>query len=492
MRGILRRPSRRRSGRLRERVPQTAADRPHPEPFRCAVASEQRGDPRSTRPTSRQRRAVRRCPGDPWNQGTRSGVADRDRRGADHLHVGLDGVTERGDTLAREPLGGDACGGRVPRDRGDRPDREPPPFQLRLRAQSAVVCRRHGRVVGDRALSDRSTDRANPPRTRCLGRGSGSSALDAAPRCRLVPWRTDAVAPSHDEHGGTAPGGGRSYVEAIATPRGSVPDVRADGGVPELLPRSDSSGPETRIASVVRSPVPNSSFSETTIRSAIQVRSGSSCIGAQPSRSGIGTTRNLQLPSSAHTLAVRGARRTRSGWCSPATCVRRDEEGDLFFVGRRDTLIKTLGFRVSPDEVVDVLYASGEVVEAVVAAEPDEPKGQRIVAFVVLTESGSARASHRVSARRNSLVTCSPPASRSETPSADTQREVRRHDDRDLYLQRMIPADLRDSLAALERFEAIRAKRGARSARSSVIWRTRTHIRGARERCTFRDPGGAG
>jgi amino acid adenylation domain-containing protein len=70
--------------------------------------------------------------------------------------------------------------------------------------------------------------------------------------------------------------------------------------------------------------------------------------------------------------------------------VRRDEEGDLFFVGRRDSLIKTLGFRVSPDEVVDVLYASGEVVEAVVAAEPDERKGQRIVAFVVLTESGSA------------------------------------------------------------------------------------------------------
>jgi acyl-CoA synthetase (AMP-forming)/AMP-acid ligase II len=45
---------------------------------------------------------------------------------------------------------------------------------------------------------------------------------------------------------------------------------------------------------------------------------------------------------------------------------------------------------VSPDEVVDVLYASGQVVEAVVAAEPDERKGQRIVAFVVLTESGSA------------------------------------------------------------------------------------------------------
>jgi amino acid adenylation domain-containing protein len=68
--------------------------------------------------------------------------------------------------------------------------------------------------------------------------------------------------------------------------------------------------------------------------------------------------------------------------------VYRDEEGDLFFVGRDDAMIKTLGYRVSPDEVVDVLYASGEVVEAVVASEPDEVRGEAIVAYVVLTEEG--------------------------------------------------------------------------------------------------------
>jgi amino acid adenylation domain-containing protein len=68
--------------------------------------------------------------------------------------------------------------------------------------------------------------------------------------------------------------------------------------------------------------------------------------------------------------------------------VRRDEDGDLFFVGRRDRMIKTLGYRVSPDEVVDVLYASGEVAEAVVTAEPDDVRGSRIVAFVVLAPQG--------------------------------------------------------------------------------------------------------
>lgn len=68
---------------------------------------------------------------------------------------------------------------------------------------------------------------------------------------------------------------------------------------------------------------------------------------------------------------------------------RRDAEGFLYFVGRKDRMIKTLGYRVSPDEVADVLFASGEVGEAAVTAEADTQRGERIVAHVVLTASGS-------------------------------------------------------------------------------------------------------
>jgi acyl-CoA ligase (AMP-forming) (exosortase A-associated) len=75
--------------------------------------------------------------------------------------------------------------------------------------------------------------------------------------------------------------------------------------------------------------------------------------------------------------------------------VRRDDEGRLYFVGRRDRIIKTLGFRVSPDEVCEVLYASGEVAEALVGAEPDDQRGERIVAYVVLRTSGDATRLHR-------------------------------------------------------------------------------------------------
>jgi amino acid adenylation domain-containing protein len=69
--------------------------------------------------------------------------------------------------------------------------------------------------------------------------------------------------------------------------------------------------------------------------------------------------------------------------------VRRDAEGFLYFVGRRDRMIKTLGYRVSPDEVAETLYASGEVDEAVVTSEPDDVRGERIVAHVVLAGGGS-------------------------------------------------------------------------------------------------------
>ena len=69
--------------------------------------------------------------------------------------------------------------------------------------------------------------------------------------------------------------------------------------------------------------------------------------------------------------------------------VRRDDEGFLYFVGRRDRIIKTMGYRVGPDEILGVLYASGEVADAVVVGEPDEARGERIVAYVVLAEQGS-------------------------------------------------------------------------------------------------------
>jgi acyl-coenzyme A synthetase/AMP-(fatty) acid ligase len=60
-----------------------------------------------------------------------------------------------------------------------------------------------------------------------------------------------------------------------------------------------------------------------------------------------------------------------------------DEDGFLYFIGRRDTMIKSSGFRISPTEVEEVLFQSGQVRQAAVIGIPDEVLGQSIKAFVV-------------------------------------------------------------------------------------------------------------
>jgi acyl-CoA ligase (AMP-forming) (exosortase A-associated) len=69
--------------------------------------------------------------------------------------------------------------------------------------------------------------------------------------------------------------------------------------------------------------------------------------------------------------------------CYSGDLVRMDEEGYLYFVSRRDTQIKTAGFRVSPTEVEEVLFQCGELQGAAVIGVPDEMLGQHIKAYVV-------------------------------------------------------------------------------------------------------------
>ncbi len=75
--------------------------------------------------------------------------------------------------------------------------------------------------------------------------------------------------------------------------------------------------------------------------------------------------------------------------CYSGDLVRKDEEGFLYFVGRRDNLIKSSGFRISPNEVEEGLCRCEGVREAAVIGLPDELLGQRIKAFVVPQEGHS-------------------------------------------------------------------------------------------------------
>jgi acyl-CoA ligase (AMP-forming) (exosortase A-associated) len=58
--------------------------------------------------------------------------------------------------------------------------------------------------------------------------------------------------------------------------------------------------------------------------------------------------------------------------------VRMDEEGFLYFIGRHDEMIKTSGYRVSPTEVEEILYATKLVGECVAFGVDDDRLGQSI------------------------------------------------------------------------------------------------------------------
>ena len=62
--------------------------------------------------------------------------------------------------------------------------------------------------------------------------------------------------------------------------------------------------------------------------------------------------------------------------------VRMDEEGFLYFIGRRDEMMKTSGYRVSPTEVEEILYATRLVGECVAFGVDDDRLGQAIQVIV--------------------------------------------------------------------------------------------------------------
>jgi len=69
--------------------------------------------------------------------------------------------------------------------------------------------------------------------------------------------------------------------------------------------------------------------------------------------------------------------------CYSGDLVKTDADGFLYYVGRRDAMIKSSGFRISPTEVEEVLFQSAQLQQAAVIGIPDEELGQSIKAFIV-------------------------------------------------------------------------------------------------------------
>lgn len=69
--------------------------------------------------------------------------------------------------------------------------------------------------------------------------------------------------------------------------------------------------------------------------------------------------------------------------------VRRDAEGFLYFIGRQDEMIKSSGYRISPNEVEEVLYASGTVGECAAFGVPSEALGEAVAVVVTAHDGGT-------------------------------------------------------------------------------------------------------
>jgi malonyl-CoA/methylmalonyl-CoA synthetase len=87
----------------------------------------------------------------------------------------------------------------------------------------------------------------------------------------------------------------------------------------------------------------------------------------------------------------------RDGWFFTGDLATRAPGGYWRIVGRRSTdLIKTGGYKVGAGEVETALLGHPGVKEAAVVARPDSDLGERIVAFVVIGDGGSAPAAEEL------------------------------------------------------------------------------------------------
>jgi long-chain acyl-CoA synthetase len=82
--------------------------------------------------------------------------------------------------------------------------------------------------------------------------------------------------------------------------------------------------------------------------------------------------------------------RIRDGWFHTGDLARRDEEGYIYIVGRKQDTINVGGLMVYVSEVEDVLHPHPKIREVAVVGVPDPKRGEKIRAIVVLKEGMKA------------------------------------------------------------------------------------------------------
>jgi len=90
--------------------------------------------------------------------------------------------------------------------------------------------------------------------------------------------------------------------------------------------------------------------------------------------------------------------------------VRKDEEGFLYFIGRRDEMIKSSGYRISPNEVEEVLYATQVVGECAAFGVPHPTLGEEVAVIATPREGHSLDGAQLIAMCRDRLPAYMVPA----------------------------------------------------------------------------------
>ena len=72
-------------------------------------------------------------------------------------------------------------------------------------------------------------------------------------------------------------------------------------------------------------------------------------------------------------------------WCLTGDLAQKDEDGHFWFVGRKDDVITSAGYRIGPAEIEDCLLKHPAVGMAAVVGSPDEVRTEIVKAFIVPT-----------------------------------------------------------------------------------------------------------
>ena len=301
------------------------------------------------------------------------------------------------------------------------------PLELRRRVQPA-----HHRLHRRRARRARqlpAAGRRRPPvREHARHRAHlRAAAVDPAGSSQEWPAEATRSLRYFANTGGRMPRATLARLRAIFPDAKPYPDVRPDRGVPLDLPRSRRGRPASRLdrQGDPERRDPRRPRGRVALRSRARRASWSTAARSWPWATGTIPERTAER--------FRPAPGREAGICSTEIAVWsgdtvvKDEEGFLYFVSRKDEMIKTSGYRVSPTEIEEVAYSTGLVRDAVALGVDDPRVGQHIVLAVSPRTATSSLPERLLAELQAAVAAVHGPEGhrRAPGPAAVAERQVR-------------------------------------------------------------------